>query len=381
MVKVMKNKYDFRIEMIKTAQEYSVSETAHIFNVSRPTVYKWVNRFKSEGIKGLQDRSSRPHLSPNSLSDEKKKKILKLRKRWPSLSPERMQNEFGVVADIKTIYKVLVQHGLVNKKQKKKRQKQRDLRKWKEANFEPLQYWQIDTKDCSDIPYYVERIRKHHFPRYLFQARDVRTGVLFSHFATEQTVTNATVFVDQLLSHLQSCGVKTESVTIQTDNGSEFIPPNSLKESAFTQKVYTYNATHIRIPPGAKTWQSEVERANGLIEYELLAYEKWNTIEVLKAKTTAWEYYFNRLRKNTYHQNRSPYTRMIKAGIKSKMAEAMCHWRVNILDENKKLKLNNKILLNYKSVNKVYPSVINNQIFLCSIPKTIHKFASFEFSK
>jgi len=63
------------------------------------------------------------------------------------------------------------------------------------------------------------------------------------------------------------------------------------------------------------------------------------------------------------------------------MAEAMCHWRVNILDENKKLKLNNKILLNYKSVNKVYPSVINNQIFLCSIPKTIHKFASFEFSK
>jgi len=30
---------------------------------------------------------------------------------------------------------------------------------------------------------------------------------------------------------------------------------------------------------------------------------------------------------------------------------------VNILDENKKLKLNNKILLNYKSVNKVYPSV------------------------
>jgi len=39
------------------------------------------------------------------------------------------------------------------------------------------------------------------------------------------------------------------------------------------------------------------------------------------------------------------------------MAEAMCHWRVNILDENKKLKLNNKILLNYKSVNKVYPSV------------------------
>jgi len=48
------------------------------------------------------------------------------------------------------------------------------------------------------------------------------------------------------------------------------------------------------------------------------------------------------------------------------MAEAMCHWRVNILDENKKLKLNNKILLNYKSVNKVYPSV-NNIVLLVLI--------------
>jgi transposase len=118
MVKVMNNKYDFRIEMIKTAQKFSVSETAHIFNVSRPTVYKWINRFKSEGFKGLQDRSSRPLLSPNSLSDKMKKKILKLRKRWLCLSPERMINEFGVIADIKTIYKVLEQHGLMNKKPK-----------------------------------------------------------------------------------------------------------------------------------------------------------------------------------------------------------------------------------------------------------------------
>lgn len=370
----MKNEYEFRIEMVKTAKKYGVSETARIFNVSRPTVYKWVNRYKCEGFKGLQDRSCRPHHSPNSLSDDKKKTIINLRRRWPCLSPERMQNEFGVHADIKTIYKVITQYGLMNKRPKKKRQKQRDLRKWKEDNFSPLGHWQVDTKDCSDIPYYVERIRKYNFPRYLFQARDVRTGLLFSSWATEQTVTNGAQFVNQLLSHLQSCGVKTESVTIQTDNGSEFIPPNSLKESTFTLKVHSYNATHVRIPPGAKTWQSEVERANGLIEYELLAYEKWDTKEELNAKTTAWEYYFNRIRKNTYHQNMPPYQRMKKAGIQSKMAETLCRWSVNILDENKKIKLNNKTLLNYTSVNKVYPSVIFIFINTCSFIYIVNIF-------
>lgn len=56
-----------------------------------------------------------------------------------------------------------------------------------------------------------------------------------------------------------------------------------------------------------------------------------------------------------------PYQRMKKAGIQSKMAETLCRWSVNILDENKKIKLNNKTLLNYTSVNKVYPSVTLEQ--------------------
>lgn len=354
----MKNMFDFRLEMVLTAKKYGVSETARIFSVSRPSVYKWVNRYGDEGTKGLKDRSRRPHYSPNGLSEGIKREIIKLRTRWPILSPQRMINEFNVCADTKSIYKVLHHHELMPKRRIKKRQKQRDLRKWKEDNFMPLEYWQVDSKDCSDIPFYLERIRKHRFPRYLFQARDVRTGVLFSAYAHENTVTNGTAFIDMLLFHLRACRLNTKKITIQTDNGSEFVPPGrSYKKSSFTNKVHSYKAKHVRIPPGEKTWQSEVERANGLIEYELLAYEKWNNIEELNAKTTAWEYYFNRLRKNTYHQNRSPYKRMIKAGIKSKMAETMCHWSVNILDQNIKDGFNNKNRLNYTSVNHVYPSV------------------------
>lgn len=41
------------------------TETARRFHTTAKTVAKWVDRFKAEGIAGLQDRSSRPHSLPS----------------------------------------------------------------------------------------------------------------------------------------------------------------------------------------------------------------------------------------------------------------------------------------------------------------------------
>ena len=42
----------------------SKAETARLFHTTPKTVTKWVTRFRSEGIEGLRDRSSKPHSSP-----------------------------------------------------------------------------------------------------------------------------------------------------------------------------------------------------------------------------------------------------------------------------------------------------------------------------
>ena len=34
--------------------------------ISRPTLRKWLNRYKENGLDGLQDVSKRPHTSPNA---------------------------------------------------------------------------------------------------------------------------------------------------------------------------------------------------------------------------------------------------------------------------------------------------------------------------
>lgn len=335
LVKVMDNQFDFRINMVRFAKEHSISDAARVFGRTRKTVRKWRNRYLQEGLKGLEDRNRRPNHSPNKTSQKDIDKIIKKKKRLKHIGAERLHNEFGIQQSARTIQKYCRAAGL-GRKRNSKRQEQRDLRAWKEANFKPLRYWVVDTKDCSDIPYYVERIYNGGFPRYLYQARDVRTNVLFSAYAYEQTNVNSATFINRLFDHLTSLGIPLNEVSVQTDNGSEF-PRNGLdltKPSAFEKAIMDVKATYIRIPPGAKNHQSDVERANGLIEYELLEIERWKTKSELVGLSTAWEYYFNRLRPNSYQQNRSPYQRMKHAGIQSKTAENACLWTMTILDDS-----------------------------------------------
>lgn len=339
--KVMTNLFDFRLNMVQCAQREGVTAASRMFEVSRPTVYKWLNRFNEEGLDGLFDRSRRPMRSPNALDEGTRNKVIRLRGRMPHCGADRMINEFGIKASTKTIQKVFREEGLTRRK-RSKRSKQRDLRAWKEANFAPLRYWQIDTKDSRDIPYYLERIVNGGFPRYLYQARDVRTGVLLSGYAYENTSTNAMLFVRRLLAFLADGGVDLTEVVIQTDNGTEYVrnSPDLTKRSAFEKVIAGAGATLVRIPPRQCTYQSDVERANGIIEYELLEVELWRTKSELPGKTTAWEYYFNRIRPNSYHQNQTPYQRMRKAGISSKQAEKVCLWTVTILDDSRFKNLN-----------------------------------------
>lgn len=58
-------------------------EAAQASGVSVRTAYKWLARFRVEGMAGLADRSSRPLLSPHRTADQARSKIVELRlQRW-----------------------------------------------------------------------------------------------------------------------------------------------------------------------------------------------------------------------------------------------------------------------------------------------------------
>ena len=88
---------------------WTAAAAAEAAGVSRATVYKWLARYRSEGLAGLRDRSSCPLISPRRLSTLAEQRILSLRK-GRKLGPHRLAAMLGVPRS--TCYAVLRRHGL-----------------------------------------------------------------------------------------------------------------------------------------------------------------------------------------------------------------------------------------------------------------------------
>lgn len=90
-------------------QGWTAAATAEAAGVSRATVYKWLARYRAEGVAGLMDRSSCPARTPRRLSARAEQRILQLR-RCRKLGPHRLGAILGMPRS--TCYAVLRRHGL-----------------------------------------------------------------------------------------------------------------------------------------------------------------------------------------------------------------------------------------------------------------------------
>ena len=88
---------------------WPTATVAEQLGISRATAYKWVRRYRSDGLPGLEDRSSRPHRSPRRSSDEVTATILRVRARR-RYGPARLAPLTGHPRS--TIYGILRRAGL-----------------------------------------------------------------------------------------------------------------------------------------------------------------------------------------------------------------------------------------------------------------------------
>src|SRR5256885_7696191 len=74
-----------RLEFVRLAAQpgANIKELCHRYGVSRPTGYKWLERYEREGEAGLGDRSRRPALSPRRSSAELEQRVVGLRDDYP----------------------------------------------------------------------------------------------------------------------------------------------------------------------------------------------------------------------------------------------------------------------------------------------------------
>ena len=88
-------------------QRRPVAHVAAELGISRATGYKWLARYRAEGLAGLRDRSSRPRRSPGQTSPEVEAAIVALR-RDRRLGPARIAGILGLHPS--TVHRVLVRY-------------------------------------------------------------------------------------------------------------------------------------------------------------------------------------------------------------------------------------------------------------------------------
>ncbi|MDP2683601.1 MAG: helix-turn-helix domain-containing protein [bacterium] len=295
-------------EMIRQAmveRYYSVncnaSAVAREYGTKRQTVTKWVRRFEKDGIIGLKDYPRTPHTEPiyKKPKDVEDMIITLVKKKKYRIGQDRVQLALPdtMHCSTATINRIMHVHNLI-KKRRKKHQRKKQCAEYKKT-LRALRNWQIDVKELRDIPNIVALVTAGIIPNFQYTARDQLTGAMFICYAWEHSLINSIRFVSTLFEHLKPFGIHPSEITIQTDNGSEFIGNIFAKEdSGFTSLIeQTYHAKHITIPIGKKEYQGVVESSHGRIEYELYDVETFCSLDMFLSKAYTYILYWNMDRK------------------------------------------------------------------------------------
>ena len=107
-------------------------------------------------------------------------------------------------------------------------------------------------------------------------------------------------FAQALLEHLRKFDIHSSEITIQTDNGSEFIGSITKKEpSGFEELIENiYHGKHQTIPIGKKEYNGSVENFHDRIEDEFYDIETFNSLSDFLGKTWTFTLYWNLEREN-----------------------------------------------------------------------------------
>ncbi len=141
-----------RIEFVNLANAENVNlrRLCSRFGISPNTAYKWLDRFRTAGVTGLEDRSRRPHNSPARTSKSMEETIIKLRSKHPAWGGRKLERRLldlghtGVPRP-STITAILRRHHLLDPKESAKHKAF--------CRFErpaPNELWQMDFK--GDFP-------------------------------------------------------------------------------------------------------------------------------------------------------------------------------------------------------------------------------------
>lgn len=87
-IKVEERRKEF-VELYQS-DVFTFADLCRKFEISRPKGYKWINRFKQEGLEGLKDRSRARHFQDDSTPSQLVDQIISVRIKYPTWGPKKV---------------------------------------------------------------------------------------------------------------------------------------------------------------------------------------------------------------------------------------------------------------------------------------------------
>jgi transposase InsO family protein len=136
---------DQRIKFVVSAdrREKTMRELCTEFEISRPTGYEWLRRFKASGIAGVAEKSRRPLNSPTQTATEIEERVVEMRTQRPDWGARKLQyllTQEKIHLPVITLHRILLRRGLVRPQDRFRTATQRFER------GAPNQLWQMDFK-------------------------------------------------------------------------------------------------------------------------------------------------------------------------------------------------------------------------------------------
>jgi len=231
-------------------QGWKVAVASEAAGVSQRTAYKWLARFKAEGLAGLNDRSSRPAHCPHATSTQDRAGFEALRRqRWPLW---RIARQAG--RSLATLSRCMKQAGLSRL-----------------SSLEPVipvvryeraaagELLHIDTKRLGRIQGVGHRItgERQHRNRGIgwdavHLAIDDHSRVSFAAIKADEAGESCTQFLREAVAYYANLGVRVDRV--MTDNGSGYV------SKAFRAICAELDVRHIRTRPYTPKTNGKAER-------------------------------------------------------------------------------------------------------------------------
>jgi transposase InsO family protein len=230
----------------------SKAEVARQFNTTPRTVAKWVNRFLTEGVDGLRDRSSRPLSSASQTPQATCVAVEVLRRQ--RYTGKQIAAELAISPA--TVSRILCRLGLNRLSALEPAEPVRRYEREK-----PGELIHIDIKKLGKFNQIGHRITGDRSGQsnsrgvgweYVHVCIDDASRVAFAKVMPSEKKRSAIAFLKAALTHYESLGIKVERV--MTDNGSCY------KSFAFRRACKRSGLRHIRTKPYTPKTNGKAER-------------------------------------------------------------------------------------------------------------------------